>query len=90
VLFGEDGRFNEAATAIRAEQAGLTAQLLRELPDWERAPTREPLDAIAHIFVGAAEAIAFWAVDRPSAPARRVADHLMTVLWPVVRELPRR
>ena len=51
MLFGDGGRFNEAATAIRAEQAGLTAQLLRELPDWERAPTREPLDAIAHIFV---------------------------------------
>ena len=90
VLFGEGGRFNEAATAIRAEQAGLIAQLLRELPGREREPDRELLDALAHIFVGAAEAIAFWAVDRPDVPAARVADHLMTVLWPVVRELPRR
>jgi AcrR family transcriptional regulator len=90
VLFGEGGRFNEAATAIRAEQAGLIAQLLRELPGWVREPDAEQLDAIAHIFVGAAEAIAFWAVDRPSIPAERVADHLMTVLWPVVRELPGR
>jgi AcrR family transcriptional regulator len=89
VLFGE-GRFNEAASAIRAEQAGLIAQLLRELPGWEREPDPEQLDAVAHSFVGAAEAIAFWAVDRPAITLSRVADHLMTVLWPVVRELPRR
>src|SRR4051794_12642851 len=38
VLFGEGGRFNEAASAIRAEQAGLISQLLRELPGWEREP----------------------------------------------------
>ena len=88
VLFGEGGRFNDAAAAIRAEQAGLIAQLLRELPGWEREPDAEQLDAIAHAFVGAAEAIAFWAVDRPSIPAERVADHLMTVLWPAVRQLP--
>ena len=89
VLFGEGGRFNEAATAIRAEQSGLIAQLLRELPGWEREPDPEELDAIAHIFVGAAEAIAFWAVERPEMPADRVAGYLMAVLWPVVRELPR-
>jgi AcrR family transcriptional regulator len=88
VLFGEGGRFNDAASAIRAEQAGLIAQLLRELPGWEREPDAEQLDAIAHVFVGAAEAIAFWAVDRPEIPAERVADHLMAVLWPAVRELP--
>jgi AcrR family transcriptional regulator len=90
VLFGEGGRFNETASAIRAEQAGLIAQLLRELPGWEREPEAEELDAVAHIFVGAAEAIAFWAVDRPAITLDRVADHLMAVLWPVVRELPKR
>jgi AcrR family transcriptional regulator len=90
VLFGEGGRFNETASAIRAEQAGLIAQLLRELPGWTGEPDAEELDALAHIFVGAAEAIAFWAVDRPEATIERVADHLMTVLWPVVRELPKR
>jgi AcrR family transcriptional regulator len=90
VLFGEGGRFNEAAAAIRDEQAGLIAQLLRELPGWEREPDAEELDALAHIFVGAAEAIAFWAVARPGITLDRVADHLMAVLWPVVRELPKR
>jgi AcrR family transcriptional regulator len=90
VLFGEGGRFNETASAIRAEQAGLIAQLLRELPGWDREPDAEELDAVAHIFVGAAEAIAFWAVDRPAITLDRVADHLMAVLWPVVRELPKR
>jgi AcrR family transcriptional regulator len=90
VLFGEGGRFNEAAGAIRSEQAGLIAQLLRELPGWTREPDAEELDAIAHIFVGAAEAIAFWAVERPQISAERVADHLMAVLWPAVRELPSR
>jgi AcrR family transcriptional regulator len=90
VLFGEGGRFNEAASAIRAEQAGLIAQLLRELPGWEREPDAEELDALAHVFVGAAEAIAFWAVARPGVTLDRVADHLMAVLWPVVRELPKR
>jgi len=90
VLFGEGGRFNEAAGAIRAEQAGLIAQLLRELPGWEREPDEEELDALAHVFVGAAEAIAFWAVARPGVTLERVADHLMAVLWPVVRELPKR
>jgi AcrR family transcriptional regulator len=90
VLFGEGGRFNEAASAIRAEQAGLIAQLLRELPGWEREPDAEQLDALAHVFVGAAEAIAFWAVARPDVTLDRVADHLMAVLWPVVRELPKR
>ena len=90
VLFGEGGRFNETAAAIRAEQAGLIAQLLRELPGWERDVDEEQLDALAHIFVGAAEAIAFWAVERPGVTLDRVADHLMAVLWPVVRELPRR
>ena len=90
VLFGEGGRFNETAAAIRAEQAGLIAQLLRELPGWEREPDAEELDALAHIFVGAAEAIAFWAVARPGVTLDRVADHLMAVLWPVVRELPKR
>jgi AcrR family transcriptional regulator len=89
VLFGE-GSFNEAATAIRSEQAGLIAQLLRELPGWERDPDAEELDALAHIFVGAAEAIALWALDRPEVTLERVADHLMAVLWPVVRELPKR
>jgi AcrR family transcriptional regulator len=90
VLFGEGGSFNEAATAIRSEQAGLIAQLLRELPGWERDPDAEELDALAHIFVGAAEAIALWALDRPEVTIERVADHLMAVLWPVVRELPKR
>ena len=90
VLFGEGGRFNEAATAIRAEQSGLIAQLLRELPGWEREPDAEELDAIAHIFVGAAEAIAFWAVDHEEVTLERVADYLMAVLWPVVRDLPSR
>jgi AcrR family transcriptional regulator len=90
VLFGEGGRFNDAAAAIRAEQAGLIAQLLRELPGWQREPDPEQLDAIAHIFVGAAEAIAFWAVERNEQRIDRVADYLMAVLWPVVRELPRR
>jgi AcrR family transcriptional regulator len=90
VLFGEGGRFNETASAIRAEQAGLIAQLLRELPGWDREPDAEELDAVAHIFVGAAEAIAFWAVDRPAITLDRVADHLMAVLWQVVRELPKR
>jgi AcrR family transcriptional regulator len=90
VLFGEGGSFNEAATAIRSEQAGLIAQLLRELPGWERDPDAEELDALAHIFVGAAEAIALWALDRPDVTLQRVADHLMAVLWPVVRELPKR
>ena len=89
VLFGEGGSFNEAAASIRAEQAGLIAQLLRELPGWEREPDAEQLDAVAHVFVGAAEAIAFWAVDRPAVTRERVAEHLLTVLWPVVRELPR-
>jgi hypothetical protein len=42
------------------------------------------------VFVGAAEAIAFWAVAHPDIPLKRVADHLMAVLWPVVRELPNR
>src|SRR5918992_2726204 len=60
VLFGEGGRFGEAAASIRAEQAGLIAQLLRELPGWTREPDAEELDAMAHAFVGAAEAIAFW------------------------------
>jgi AcrR family transcriptional regulator len=90
VLFGEGGRFNETAGAIRAEQAGLIAQLLRELPGWEREVDAEELDALAHIFVGAAEGIAFWAVERPGITLDRVADHLMAVLWPVVRELPKR
>ena len=73
-----------------SEQAGLIAQLLRELPGWERDPDAEELDALAHIFVGAAEAIALWALDRPEVTLERVADHLMAVLWPVVRELPNR
>jgi AcrR family transcriptional regulator len=90
VLFGEGGPFNEAAGSIRAEQSGLIAQLLRELPGWEREPDAEELDAIAHIFVGAAEAIAFWAVDHEEVTLERVADYLMAVLWPVVRELPKR
>jgi AcrR family transcriptional regulator len=90
VLFAEGGRFSEAAGSIRAEQAGLIAQLLRELPGWEREPDAEELDAIAHIFVGAAEAIAFWAVEREETNLVRVAEYLMAVLWPVVRELPTR
>ena len=90
VLFAEGGRFNEAAAAIRAEQAGLIAQLLRELPGWSSEPDPEELDALAHVFVGAAEAIAFWAVARPGITLDRVADHLMAVLWPAVRELPNR
>jgi AcrR family transcriptional regulator len=89
VLFGEGGRFGEAAASIRAEQAGLIAQLLRELPGWTREPDAEELDAMAHAIVGAAEAIAFWAVDRRDATIGRVADHLMAVLWPAVRELTR-
>jgi AcrR family transcriptional regulator len=90
VLFGEGGRFGEAAGAIRAEQSGLIAQLLRELPGWTAEPDPQELDAIAHMFVGAAEAIAFWALAHPEVTGDQVADHLMTVLWPVVRELPRR
>jgi AcrR family transcriptional regulator len=88
VLFGEGGRFGETAGAIRAEQSGLIAQLLRELPGWSADPDAEQLDAIAHVFVGAAEAVAFWAVAHPDVPLERVADHLMAVLWPVVRDLP--
>jgi AcrR family transcriptional regulator len=90
VLFAEGGRFSEAAASIRAEQSGLIAQLLRELPGWTREPDAEELDALAHIFVGAAEAIAFWAVERDEVRIDRVADYLMAVLWPAVRELPSR
>ena len=90
VLFGEGGSFGQAAASIRAEQAGLIAQLLREAVAWPGEPDAEHLDALAHIFVGAAEAIAFWAVDHPDVSGDRVADHLMAVLWPVVRELPNR
>jgi AcrR family transcriptional regulator len=90
VLFGEGGSFSEAATAIRSEQAGLIAQLLRELPGWTREPDPEELEALAHIFVGAAEAIALWALEHPDTTRERVAGHLMAVLWPAVRELPKR
>jgi AcrR family transcriptional regulator len=90
VLFGEGGSFGQAAASIRAEQAGLIAQLLREAVVSDGEPDAEQLDAIAHIFVGAAEAIAFWAVDHPEVTGERVADYLMAVLWPAVRELPNR
>jgi len=90
VLFGEGGSFGQAAASIRAEQAGLIAQLLREAVVADGEPNAEQLDAIAHIFVGAAEAIAFWAVDHPEVTGERVADYLMAVLWPAVRELPNR
>src|SRR5919109_307352 len=91
-LFSERGyhgvSMDEIAGAIRAEQSGLIAQLLRELPGWTAEPDAEQLDAIAHVFVGAAEGIAFWAVAHTDIPLERVADHLMAVLWPVVRDLP--
>jgi len=90
VLFGEGGSFGQAAASIRAEQAGLIAQLLREAVEWDSEPNAEELDAIAHIFVGAAEAVAFWAVEHPHVRGHRVADYLMAVLWPVVRDLPNR
>jgi AcrR family transcriptional regulator len=90
VLFGEGGSFGQAAASIRAEQAGLIAQLLREAVVADGEPNAEQLDAIAHIFVGAAEAIAFWAVDHPEVTGERVADYLVAVLWPAVRELPNR
>ena len=88
VLYGEDRRLDEAA-AIRAEQTGLIARLLRELPSgWEREPDGDELDTVAHIIVGTAEVIAFWAVERPHVTLNRVADHLMPVLEPVVCGLP--
>jgi hypothetical protein len=62
----------------------------REARDGRSDSDEEELHALAHVFVGAAEAIAFRAVGRPGITLGRVADHLMAVLWPVVRELPKR
>src|SRR4029078_2590487 len=84
VLFAERGRFSEAAASIRAAQTCQITQLLRELPGWTREPDAEELDALAHIFVGAADAIAFWAVERDEVRIDRVAEYLMAVLWPAV------
>ena len=90
VLFGEGGRFGEAAGAIRAEQSGLIAQLLRELPGWTAEPDAEELDAIAHVFVGAAEAIAFWAVAHPETPLAGAPSPLWAGVGRVGRARPRR
>ena len=61
----------------------------RPLPDRSGST---PIVSGRRIFLNVAEgdAIALWALDHPETTLERVADHLMAVLWPVVRELPKR
>jgi AcrR family transcriptional regulator len=78
-----EGRFSEAAVAVRQRQAALILELMKEIA----AETVDPheLEVAAHAVNSAYEGVAHWMWDHPDVPVERLADWTVEVLLPGLR-----
>jgi AcrR family transcriptional regulator len=78
-----EGRFSDAATAVRRRQAALVHELLREM-----APAsidQDELEVAAHAINSAYEGVAHWMWEHPDVPLEQLADWTVELLLPGLR-----
>jgi AcrR family transcriptional regulator len=78
-----EGRFSDAATAVRRRQAALVHELLREM-----APAgidQDELEVAAHAINSAYEGVAHWMWEHPDLPLEQLADWTVELLLPGLR-----
>ena len=80
-----EGRFSEAAAAVRRRQASLILELMRELAPGDVDP-RE-LEVAANAVNSAYEGVAHWMWDHPEMDVERLADWKVELLLPGLRRV---
>jgi AcrR family transcriptional regulator len=78
-----EGRFSDAATAVRRRQAALVHELLQEM-----APAsidQDELEVAAHAINSAYEGVAHWMWEHPDVPLEQLADWTVELLLPGLR-----
>jgi AcrR family transcriptional regulator len=78
-----EGRFSEAAVAVRRRQAALILELMREIAPQDVDP-RE-LEVAAHAVNSAYEGVAHWMWDHPEMDVEQLADWTVELLLPGLR-----
>jgi AcrR family transcriptional regulator len=78
-----EGRFSEAAAAVRRRQASLILELMRELAPGDVDP-RE-LEVAANAVNSAYEGVAHWMWDHPDVGVEELADWTVELLLPGLR-----
>ena len=80
-----EGRFSDAAAAVRRRQAVLILELMREMARADVDP-RE-LEVAANAVNSAYEGVAHWMWDHPDIPLEELADWTVELLLPGLRRL---
>jgi AcrR family transcriptional regulator len=78
-----EGRFSDAAAAVRRRQAALVLELLTEMSP-AGVDTRE-LEVAAHAINSAYEGVAHWMWEHPDVPLEQLADWTVGLLLPGLR-----
>jgi AcrR family transcriptional regulator len=78
-----EGRFSDAAVAVRRRQAALILELMREIAPQDVDP-RE-LELAAHAVNSAYEGVAHWMWDHPEMDVEQLADWTVGLLLPGLR-----
>src|SRR5215210_5116121 len=78
-----EGRFSDAAVAVRKRQAGLILELMREMAPQD-VNARE-LEVAAHAVNAAYEGVAHWMWDHPEIDVEELADWTVELLLPGLR-----
>ncbi|HEV7845379.1 MAG TPA: TetR/AcrR family transcriptional regulator [Thermoleophilaceae bacterium] len=78
-----EGRFSDAAVAVRRRQAALILELMREIAPQDVDP-RE-LEVAAHAVNSAYEGVAHWMWDHPEMDVEQLADWTVGLLLPGLR-----
>jgi AcrR family transcriptional regulator len=78
-----EGRFSEAAAAVRKRQAALILELMREIAPADVDPLE--LEVAAHAVNSAYEGVAHWMWDHPEIDVERLADWTVELLLPGLR-----
>jgi AcrR family transcriptional regulator len=78
-----EGRFSDAAGAVRRRQAALVLELLTEMAP--EGVDRRELEVAAHAVNSAYEGVAHWMWEHPEVPLERLADWTVELLLPGLR-----
>jgi AcrR family transcriptional regulator len=78
-----EGRFSDAATAVRRRQAALVFELLTEMS--RAGADRRELEVAAHAINSAYEGVAHWMWEHPDVPLGQLADWTVELLLPGLR-----
>jgi AcrR family transcriptional regulator len=80
-----EGRFSDAAVAVRRRQAALILELMREMAG-DHVDPRE-LEVAANAVNSAYEGVAHWMWDHPGVPLEEIATWTVELLLPGLRRL---